>query len=92
MAPKGIKASKLFERKSKAKVVDWRAWEHYRGTSYIPVEVGTSTSQQSPGRDAATLAVRMDIVNQVAGLHDTDPESMDVNEPLQMEEDIPEQR
>ena len=37
MAPKGIKASKLFERKSKAKVIEWVAWKRSRGTQYIPV-------------------------------------------------------
>jgi hypothetical protein len=88
MAPKGIKASKLVGRKSKAKVVEWKAREHARGTRYVPVEIGTSTSQQIPGRDA----VGMDIAYQEAALHDADPQSMDVDEPFWIEEDVPEQR
>jgi hypothetical protein len=88
MAPKGIKRSKLFARKSKAKVVEWKAREHSRATRYVLVEISTSTSLQIPGRDP----VRIDIVNQKAVLHDANPQSMDVNEPFWIEEDIPEQR
>jgi hypothetical protein len=88
MAPKGIKASKLFERKSKAKMVEWKAQEHSCGTRYVPVEISTSTSPQISTRDA----VRMNIVNQEAALHNANPQSMDVDEPFWIEEDIPEQR
>ena len=58
MAPKGIKASKLFERKSKAKVIEWVAQKCSQGTQYIPVEVNTSKNPHTPRRDAA---VRMEI-------------------------------
>jgi hypothetical protein len=85
MAPKGIKTSKLFERKSKAKVVEWKALDHSCGTRYVLVEIGTSTSQQILGRDT----VRID-PEEV--LHGADPQSMDVDEPFWVKEDVPEQR
>jgi hypothetical protein len=88
MAPKGIRAAKIFERKSKAKVVEWKTREHSRGTRYVPVEIGTSTRQQIPGRDA----VRVDIVNQEAILDDADPQPMDVDEPFWIDEDVTQQR
>lgn len=89
MAPKGIKASKVFQRKSKAKVIEWVTREHSRGTRYIPVDVSTSTSQQTQGRDAAG----MEIDKHEALLHEADPPSMDVDEtPWMQEPVIPEQR
>ncbi|KAN0127149.1 hypothetical protein V8E53_015019 [Lactarius tabidus] len=67
MAPKGIKTSKLFARKSKAK-------------------------KPAPQQVCKFQGIRIDIVNQKAALHDANPQSMDVNEPFWIEEDIPEQR
>jgi hypothetical protein len=90
MAPKGIKTSKLFERKSKAKVVEWKTREHSRRTRYVPVEIGTSTSWQTSGR--VTVGMDMDVVDQGAVSHDADPQSMDVDEPFWIDEDVPEQR
>ena len=87
MAPKGIKTSKLSERKHKAKVVDWKARERSRGTIYLLVEIGTSTTRQITGMDT----VRMDIVNERAVSHDADPQPMDVDEPSWIDEDVPEQ-
>jgi hypothetical protein len=88
MASKGTKTSKLFERKSKAKVVEWKAWQHSYATRYVPIKIVTSTSPQISGRDA----VRIDIVNQEAVFHDANPQSMEINEPFCIEEDIPKQR
>jgi hypothetical protein len=85
MAPKGIKTSKLSGRKSRAKVVEWKTREISRGTRYFPVEIGTSKSRQTVG---------MDIVDPEAVLpvpRDADPQSMDVDEPLWIDEDVPEQ-
>ena len=90
MAPKGIKASKLFERKAKAKVIEWVAWKRSRGTRYIPVEVNTSKNPHTPRGDAA---VRMEIDPHEAVSHEDNPPSMDVDETFSIEEpDIPEQR
>jgi len=75
MALKGIKASKLIRKKSKAKLVEWKARERSRGTRYVPVEVSTSKNQGIPGRDA----VRMEIDNSEAVSHEADPPSMDVD-------------
>jgi hypothetical protein len=91
MAPKGMKASKVFERKSKVKVVEWVLRKGARGKRYVPVDVSASTSQQTQGRDAAG----MEIDNHEEILHDADPSSMDVcaDETFRVEESvIPEQR
>jgi hypothetical protein len=89
MALKGVKASKVFQKKSKAKVIEWVTREHSRGTRYIPVDVSTSTSQQTQGRDT----VRMEIDNHEAVLHEADLPSMDVDGSFWIEEPvIPEQR
>ena len=87
MAPKGIKTSKLSERKHKAKVVDWKARERSCGTIYLLVEIGTLTTRQITGMDT----VRMDIVNERAVSHDANPQPMDVDEPSWIDEDVPEQ-
>lgn len=89
MAPKGIKASKLFQKKSKAKLVEWKARERSRGMRYVPVEVSTSKNQQIPGRNA----VRMEIDNHEAMLHEADPPSMDVDKSFWIGgPNVPEQR
>ncbi|KAH9013953.1 hypothetical protein EDB85DRAFT_1899444 [Lactarius pseudohatsudake] len=89
MAPKGIKASKAFQRKSKAKIIDWVPRKGSRGTRHIPVEVSTSTNLPMPRRDAGGR----DIDNHEAILHETDPPSMDVDETFWIEEPvIPEQK
>jgi hypothetical protein len=84
MAPKGMKASKVFQRKSKAKVIEWVPRERSRGTRYIPVDVSTSTSRQMQGRDT----VRMAIDNHEAVFQEADPPSMDVDETPWMEEPV----
>jgi hypothetical protein len=91
MAPKGIKASKVFQRRSKAKVIEWAPRKGSRGTRHIPVEVSTSTNRQVPRQDA----VGIEIDHHEAILHNTDPQSMDVDvdETFRIEEPvIPEQR
>src|ERR1700761_4026948 len=89
MAPKGIKASKLLERKSKAKVIEWVSRKRSRGTRYVPVEVSTSKNPHTPRRDA----VRMEIDPHEAVSHDNKPWSMEVEETFSKEEsDIPEHR
>lgn len=91
MALKGIKTSRLFERKSKAKVVTWKARERVRQTEFFQVEIGASTSRQITGIDP----VRMEIVDQGAVPHDAGTQSMDidacVDEPSWIDEDVPEQ-
>jgi hypothetical protein len=87
MAPKGIKSSKLLERKSRAKVVEWNTRERTRGTRYIPIEICASTSQQIIRKDT----VRMDIVDQGEISHNINSQSMDVDEPSWVDEDVPEQ-
>ena len=87
MAPKGIKASKLFERKSKAKVIEWVAHKRSRGTQYVLVEVSTSKNPHTPRRDTA----KMEIDPSEAVSHEDYFPSMDVNETFSIEEpDIPE--
>ena len=89
MAPKGIKASKLFERKSKAKVIEWVAHKRSRGTRYVPVEVSTSKNPHTPRRDTA----KMEIDPSEAVSHEDYLPSMDVDETFSIEEpDIPEQQ
>jgi len=89
MAPKGIKASKAFQRKSKAKIIDWVSRKGSRGTRHIPVEVSTSTNLLMPRRDAGGS----DMDNHKENLHETDPPSMDVDETFWIEEPvIPEQK
>src|ERR1700677_723808 len=89
MAPKGIKASKLLQRKSKAKVIEWVAREHSRGTRYIPVEVKTSKNLQTPARDT----VEMEVDDHRAESQEASLPSMDVDETFWIEEpDAPEQR
>ena len=89
MAPKGIKASKLLKRKSKAKVIEWVSRKRSRGTRYVPVEVSTSKNPHTPRRDA----VRMEIDPHEAVSHDNDPWLMDAEETFSKEEsDIPEHR
>lgn len=88
MAPKGIKTSKLFERKSKAKLVEWKSRESSRRTRYIPVEIVTS---ESPSRQAARRStVGMGIVDEAVS-HDADPQPMDVDEPFWKDDNVPEQ-
>jgi hypothetical protein len=89
MAPKGIKTSKIIQRKSKAKVVEWVPRERSRGTRYVPVDASTSTGLQTPRRDTA----RMEIDSHEAALYEADLPSMDVDETLWIEEPVmPEQR
>jgi hypothetical protein len=91
MAPQGIKASKIIERKSKAKVMEWAPRKRSRGTKYVPVEVETSKNRQRPARD--TLNMEVDdhqAESQEASLPSMD---MDVDETFSIEElDVPEQR
>ena len=89
MARKSIKTSKVFQRKSKAKVIDWVPRELSRGTRYVPVDVTPSTSRQTQGGDTAG----MDIDNHEAALHELNPPSMDVDETFWTEEPVvPEER
>ncbi|KAH9015838.1 hypothetical protein EDB85DRAFT_1892397 [Lactarius pseudohatsudake] len=84
MAPKGIKASKVFQRKSKAKIIDWVSRKGSRGTRNIPVEVSTSTNLLIPRKDAGGR----EIDNHEAILHETDPPSMDIDETFWIEEPV----
>ncbi|KAI9431069.1 hypothetical protein H4582DRAFT_2060255 [Lactarius indigo] len=86
MAPKGIKASKVFQRKSKAKIIDWVTREGSRGTRSVPVEVITSTDLPVPRRGAGGR----EIDNHEATLHETDPPAMDIDDTFWIEE--PEQK
>jgi hypothetical protein len=89
MARKGIKASKVIQRKSKAKIIDWVTREGSRGTRNIPVEVSTSKNLPMPRRGAG----RREIENHEEISHETDPPSMDVDETFWIEEPvIPEQK
>jgi hypothetical protein len=45
-----IKASKIVERKTKVKVVDWVSQKRARGIRNIPIDVTTSTSPSKPRR------------------------------------------
>ena len=88
MTSKSIKASKVFQKRSKAKVIEWVPWKHSQGTWYTPVEVSTSSSQQTPRQDT----VIMETDNNEDILHENNPPSMDVNETFWIDEPvIPEQ-
>ena len=91
MAPKGIKASKLFERKSKAKVMEWEPQKRSRKTIYLPVEVRTSENWQKSARDALEMeADNHQAESQEASLPSMD---MDVDETFSIEEsNAPEQK
>jgi hypothetical protein len=84
MAPKGIKASKVIQRKSKAKVIEWVTENRSRGTRNIPVEVSISRNLPKPRRDAG----RMETNDYEAIFHETDPASMDVDETFWTEEPV----
>ena len=91
MALKGTKASKIYQRKSRAKAIEWVARNGSRGTRHTPVEVSTSTNEQVPRQDA----VGMEVDNHEAIVHEVNPPSMDVDEtPAFWTEEpvIPEQR
>jgi hypothetical protein len=86
MPPKGIKASRLFQRKPKAKAVELVPRVHSRRTTHIQVEVGTSNTQQAQGRDVA----RMELDSHGSAFHEAGPEFMDVDEAFWIEEpDVP---
>jgi hypothetical protein len=91
MAPKGIKASNLFGRRSKVKVIEYVARERARGTRYVPVEIKTSKNRQSAARDTVKMEVDGNQeVSQEASLPST---YMDVDETFWLEEpDTCEQR
>ena len=91
MVPKGIKASKIFERKSKAKVIEWAPLRRAWGTKYLQVEVETSKNQQKSERDALKMEVDDHHIElQGASLPSMD---MDVDETFSIEErDAPEQK
>jgi hypothetical protein len=89
MPPKGIKASRLFQRNPKAKAVELVPRVRSRRTTHIQVEVGTSNTQQVQGRDVA----RMELDSHDSVMHEVDPEPMDIDEAFWIEElDVPEQR
>lgn len=89
MAPKGIKTSKVLQRKSKAKMVEWVTTKRSRGTRHTRVDVSTSTNQPIRRQDAG----RMEMDNNEAVSHETDPPSMDVDETFWIEEPVmPEQK
>jgi hypothetical protein len=90
MALKGVKASKVFQRKFKAKGVDWVPRKRSRTTRYVPIEVSTSRDQPTLRRDT----VRMEIDDREEALHeDNSLLSMDADETFWEEEpDIPEPR
>ena len=90
MALKGVKAYKVFQRKSKAKGVDWVAQKRFRRTRYVPIEVSPSRDQPTPGRDT----VRMEIDDRKEVFHeDNHLLSMDVDEAFWEDEpDIPKPR
>jgi hypothetical protein len=92
MAPKGVKASKILQRKTKVKVIDWVPRERARGTIYTPIELGTSRNQRTRRKNA----VRMETDDEEVVLHEDDLPSMDVDDPVDetwMEEpDVPTQR
>jgi hypothetical protein len=89
MPPKGIKASRLFQRKSKAKAVELVPRVRSRRATHIQVEVGTSNTQQAQGRDIAS----MELDSHDSVLHKAGPEPMEIDESFWIEEpDVPEQR
>ena len=47
-----VKAAKLRQAKSKAKVIEWEAREHSRGIRDVPVEVSAMESQRKPRKKA----------------------------------------
>ena len=89
MVPKGIKASKIFERKSKAKVIEWGPLKCARGTKYLQVEVETSKNWQKSERDA----LKMEVDDCQVELQGASLPSMDVDKTFSIEEqDAPEQK
>jgi hypothetical protein len=83
MAPKGIKASKVIQRKSKAKVVKWETQKRAQGIRHVPVEVDTSTPWQTSRKDA----VRMEMDNHEEMLHEMGP-PMDIDETSWIDEPV----
>jgi hypothetical protein len=83
MAPKGIKASKIIQRKSKATVVEWETRKQAQGIRHIPVEVNTSTPWQTSRKDA----VRMEMDNLEETLHEMGP-PMDIDETSWIDEPV----
>jgi hypothetical protein len=79
MVPKGVKVSKVIQRRSKAKVVEWETRKLSRGTRHIPVEVSTSTPWQIS---------RQDDVRMAADNHEEMFHKMDVNETSWVDEPV----
>ena len=89
MGIKGIKTSQVLRRKSRAKVVEWKARELTHGTKYVQVEVGTSKNPKRVKRPVRN-AVRMETD---AVLQEVDPPSMDVDKTFWIDEpDVPTQK
>jgi hypothetical protein len=82
MAPKGIKASKVFKRKSKAKVIEWVTKEHSRGTRDVAVEVNTSKGEPKPRQNTGGLE------SDEAALYETTLPTMDVDETFWTEQAV----
>jgi hypothetical protein len=80
MKHNGIKASKIIERKTKVKVVDWVPQKRSRGIRNIPIDVTASTSRPKP-RQATDRTE-----DNEATLHETAFQHMDVDEVFWTEE------
>jgi hypothetical protein len=91
MAPKGIKASKILQRKTKVKVIDWVPRERSRGTTYTPIELSTPRNQRTRRKNAVIMETDDREV-----VHEENLPSMDVDDPVDEtwieEPEVPTQR
>jgi hypothetical protein len=80
-----VKTANRRKARSKAKVIEWEAREHSRGTRDVPVEVSTAASQQKPTKKAGRgpRAERNDPLQGEAA-----PQPMDVDETFWVEEPV----
>lgn len=82
MPPKVIKASKIYKRRSKPKIIDWVTRENSRGTRDIAVEV--STSEWRKTKKKASRGIE----NHNLASHQATLPSMDIDETFWTEEPV----
>ncbi|KAF8273372.1 hypothetical protein EI94DRAFT_1696667 [Lactarius quietus] len=84
MAPKGVKASKVYKRGLKPKIIDWVTQETSRGARDIAVEVSTLAGQRTKKQAARGI----ENLNAASASHQAALPSMDIDETFWTEEPV----
>ena len=80
-----VKTANRRKARSKAKVIEWEAREHSRGTRDVPVEVSAVASQRKPRGETGRWA-RAENNDPLQG--EAAPQPMDVDETFWVEEPV----